>query len=94
MAKMLFADHHDMIEAVPADRTNDPLRISILPWRPRRDRSIPYPHRGEAPDEGLAVSAISIANDIPRRFSPAAGFGQLARKLATGTSQRPRTKST
>src|SRR5215469_14557547 len=79
MTKMLFAEHHDMIEAVQADRTNDPLRISILPWRPRRDRSIPYAHRGKAPDEGVAISAISIPNDIPRRFSPTAGFSQLER---------------
>src|SRR6516225_8447134 len=79
MTKMLFAEHHDMIEAVPADRTNDPLRICILPWRPRRDRSIPYAHCGNASDEGVAVSAISISNDVPGRFSPTASFRKLAR---------------
>ena len=76
---MLFAEHHEMIEAVPADRTNDPLRISIFPWRPRRDRSIPYAHGGNASGEGVAISAISIPNDEPGRISPAASFRQLAR---------------
>src|SRR5215471_12874192 len=79
MTKMPFAEHDDVIEAVPADRANDPLRISILPWRPRRGRSVPYAHGSKAPDEDLAISGISIPNDISRRFLPAAGFGQLAR---------------
>src|SRR6516165_1982523 len=79
MTKMLFAEHHDVIEAVPADRTNNPLSISILPWRACRDRSITYAHCGKAPDEDLTISGISIPHDIPRRFSPTAGFGQLER---------------
>jgi hypothetical protein len=33
MTKMLFVEHQDMIEAVPADRTNNPFRVTILPWR-------------------------------------------------------------
>jgi DNA replication protein DnaC len=27
-------------EAVPPDRANQPLRVSVLPWRARRDRSV------------------------------------------------------
>src|ERR1700751_4615751 len=74
---MPFAEHHDMIKAVPPDRTDEPLRVSVLPWRPCRNRSISYAHGCEAPDEGFAISAISIANNVSRRFLPAAGFGQL-----------------
>jgi hypothetical protein len=79
MAKMLLAEHHDMIEAVPADRANDPLRISILPWRPHRNRSIPYAHCGKAPDEGFAISAIPIPNEYRGASLLTTGFGQLPR---------------
>ena len=44
MTKMLLAEDNDMIKAVSPDRTDEPLRIAVLPWRPCRDRSIPYPH--------------------------------------------------
>src|SRR6266545_3114239 len=79
MTKMLFAKDDDVIETVPPDRSDEPLRISVLPWRSCRDRSIPYAHCSKTPDERIAISAIPIANDISRRFSPAAGFGQLTR---------------
>jgi hypothetical protein len=31
-----FAKDDDMIKAVPPDQANQPLRISVLPWRPCR----------------------------------------------------------
>jgi len=40
MTKMLLAEHDDMVKAVPPDRTDEPLRVSVLPWRARRDRSV------------------------------------------------------
>jgi hypothetical protein len=40
-----------------------------------RNRTIPYAHRGEAPNESLAIGAIAITNDIARRLTPAAGLG-------------------
>jgi hypothetical protein len=51
----------------------------FLPWRLCRDRSVSYAHCFEPPDEGFAVRAVPIANDISRRLLPIAGFGQLAR---------------
>ena len=32
MAQMLFAAQH-MVETIPSDRTDEPLRVSILVWR-------------------------------------------------------------
>ena len=32
MPKMLLAKYDDMVKAVPSDRADKPLRISILPW--------------------------------------------------------------
>jgi hypothetical protein len=54
---MLLAKDHDVIEAVPPDRSDQPLRESS------RNRAIPYAHRCEASNESLAIGAIAIAND-------------------------------
>jgi hypothetical protein len=75
---MLLAEDYDMIKALPSDRTDEPFRVAVLPWRLCRDRPISYAHCPEPPDEGFPVGAVSIANDISRRFLPAAGFGHLA----------------
>jgi len=37
---MSFADYDDMIDAFPADRTDQPFGISVLPWGARRRRPI------------------------------------------------------
>jgi cation diffusion facilitator family transporter len=42
MAKMPLAEHNNMVKTIPSDRTDEPLRISVLPWRPWRGRPIPY----------------------------------------------------
>ena len=75
MAEMLLAKDHDVIEAVPPDRSDQPLRDSILPGRSSRNRAIPYAHRCEAPSEDLAIRAIAITNDLARWLTPAAGLG-------------------
>jgi hypothetical protein len=31
MAQMAFAEHHDMIEALPVDRADQPFCICVLP---------------------------------------------------------------
>jgi hypothetical protein len=72
---MLFAEYNDMVKAVASDRTDEPLRVSVLPWRAGWGRLISYAHGGEAPDEGFAVRAIAIANQASAPFLPAAGFG-------------------
>jgi hypothetical protein len=77
MAKMPFAEDNDVVKTVPPDRTDEPLRIPVLPWRLSRDRSIPDTHRSEPLDESFAVSPIAIANHISRWFVPTEGFGQL-----------------
>jgi hypothetical protein len=32
LAEVLLAEYHDMIKALPSDRADEPLRMSILPW--------------------------------------------------------------
>jgi hypothetical protein len=36
MAQVPVAEHDDMIKAFPSDRADQPLSMSILPWRSRR----------------------------------------------------------
>jgi hypothetical protein len=75
MTEMLLAKDHRVIEAVPPDRCDQPLRESIL--GSSRSGAIPYAHRCETPNESFAIGAIAITNDIALRLTPAAGFGEL-----------------
>src|SRR5262249_49304299 len=77
MTQVLFAEHDNVVEAIPPDRSDHPLRISVLPWRPRRDRAVANAHGAHTPNEGWAVSTIPIANETTRCRSPAVGLGQL-----------------
>jgi hypothetical protein len=74
---MPFAEHDNMVKTIPSERPDQPLRISILPWRPWRDRPILYTHCSKPLDDDIAIDAISIANDISWRLLPAIGFGHL-----------------
>jgi hypothetical protein len=80
MAKMALANDDDVIKTLPADRADQPLRISVLPRRPRRDRSVVNAHGPDAPDEGSAICAVAVADQVARRPVPAAGLGQLTGK--------------
>src|SRR5437660_7930423 len=48
MAEMPFAEHNNMVKTLPSDRTDEPLRISVLPWRPWRDTRHDYAAPGAA----------------------------------------------
>jgi hypothetical protein len=77
MAEMSFAEHNNMVKTIPSDRTDEPLRISILPWRLRWDRPISYAHYAKPFEDDIAIDAISIANDVPWRLLPTVSLGQL-----------------
>src|SRR6516164_136763 len=77
MAQMPFAKDNNMVKTIPPDRADESLRIPVLPWRPRRNRSIPYTHGSKPLDDDVAIDAIPIANDILRRLLPAVRFSQL-----------------
>src|SRR4030081_2130534 len=77
MAKVLLAKHNDMVEAIPPDRSDKPLRTSVLPGRSWCDRPIPYAHRSETAQKDIAIDAIPVANNISRRLLPPVCLGQL-----------------
>ena len=74
---MPVTEHNDVVKAVPPDRTDEPLRISVLPRRSWCNRSIPNAHCSKTPDQCIAIDAISIANDISWRLLPAVCLGEL-----------------
>src|SRR3981081_4198554 len=77
MTKVPFAKHHDLIKAIPPDRSDKHLRTSVLPWRSWCDRTIPYAHRSETAEKDIAIDAIPVANNISRRLLPPVCLGQL-----------------
>ena len=79
VAKMPLAEDNDMVKTIPSDRTDEPLRMSVLPWRSWCDRPVPNAHRANATDKDIAIDTIPIANDILRRLLPAVCLGELTR---------------
>src|SRR6476660_3280199 len=79
MAKMPLAENNDMVKAIPSNRTDEPLRMSVLPWRSWCDRPVPNAHRANPTDKDIAIDTIPIANDILRRLLPAVCLGELTR---------------
>jgi len=76
---MTLAEHNDMVKAIPSDRTDEPLRMSVLPWRSWCDR--PIPNAANATNKGIAIDTIPIANDILRRLLPAVGLNPLGARM-------------
>src|SRR5262245_17736758 len=64
--KVPLAKHNNMIKAIPPD----PLRTSILPWRPCRNRPITDTHRSQPAENNLAIDAVAVTNDVARRPLP------------------------
>ena len=77
-------DDHDVVEAFPADRANQPLRTAILPRRSWGDRLVTDAQRSHTTDEYLAVASISITDQMVWRWLPAAGFQELVSEPLCG----------
>ena len=77
MAKVSLAKHNDVVNAIPPDRSDEPLRTSVLPWRSCCDWPISYAHRPKPAEKGVAIEAIPVANEISGRLSPPVCLGQL-----------------
>ena len=77
VTQMAFAEYDDMIDAFPADRTDQAFSISVLPWGARRRRPIANAHGSKSSDEDLTIGPIPIADQIPGSLFPAASFRDL-----------------
>ncbi len=54
-AEVRFAQHHDMIQALSPDRTDEPFDVPILPGRSRRRWSVPDAHGSKTSRYDMAI---------------------------------------
>jgi hypothetical protein len=66
VAKVLFARHHNVVQAFPTERADQPFGVAVLPWRACRSRMITNAKRANSANEYTAVTSIPIADQIAR----------------------------
>src|SRR3981189_2817877 len=79
MTKMPLAEHDNVVETFPPDRTERPFTVSVLPRGSRRGWPIPNAHRPKTADEDVTVDGVAVTNDVLRRYFPTIGLGELVR---------------
>src|SRR5262249_48957829 len=82
--KVPLAKHNNMIKAIPPD----PLRTSIPPWRPCRNRPITDTHSSQPAENNLAIDAVAVTNDVARRPLPPVRLSQLVGNPFRGRMRR------
>src|SRR5258708_594149 len=75
--RVALAEYNDVVKAFPADRTDQPFSISILPRGARRRRSIADAYRSESADKDLTIGPVPVTNEIPGSLFPPACFRNL-----------------
>src|SRR5215467_16220561 len=75
-----LVEHDQVIQALAADRSDDPLDVSTLPWGTRRRQHLLDAHRLDLLHELLAKDPIAIAQQVPWRGVPRKGFSHLLRR--------------
>src|ERR1700726_4234544 len=77
VTEVALAEYNDMVNAFPADRTDQPFSISILPRGARRHRSIANAYRSESSDKDLTISSVPVTDEIAGSLLPTACFRDL-----------------
>jgi hypothetical protein len=75
MAQMAFAEHHDMIEAIPCGSSRS--AVGVLPGSTRGRRAVPNTDGSNPTYEYLAVGAIAVPDQVTRDLLPATRLRQL-----------------
>src|SRR5260370_30108568 len=78
-AQMRLTEHNDVVQAFAPDRSDEPLDMSVLPGRVRRNWMITDAHGANASGVGCPERAVAITNQITWSFVPREGFGHLTR---------------
>src|SRR5215471_9341674 len=65
--QVAFAEHEDVIEALSADRADEPLWERVLPRAGGRSQDFTGSHALHAVPERVAVDRVAIAEEIRRR---------------------------
>ena len=77
MTEMALSKDNYMVNAFPPDRSDQPLRISVLPRRPRRYGSIADAHGANKADEYLAIRSVAVTDEIAWSLIPSTGLSEL-----------------
>jgi hypothetical protein len=72
-----LAEDHHLIQALAAQCADQAFRTAILPWRPRRDRSVADTHRPHPRCEDMPAGAVVVAHRVARRRGPGKRLGDL-----------------
>src|SRR5665811_2228415 len=78
-AQVRFTEYDHVVQALPADRANEPLNVSVLPGRSERNRPISNAHGAQTLHEDWPVRSVPIPNEVSRRLVPRESLGDLAR---------------
>jgi hypothetical protein len=75
VTEVALAEYNNVVKAFPADRTDQPFSISILPRGARRRRSIANTDRSKSSDEDPTIGPVPVADQIagepvPTRMLP------------------------
>src|SRR5258705_7360701 len=77
VTEVSLAEYNDVVKAFPADRTDQPFSISVLPWGARRRRSIADAYRSESANKDLTISPVPVTNEIAGSLLPTARLRDL-----------------
>ena len=67
-----------MVQALSPDRAEQPLRVSILPGRSRRRRSVANAHGRKTSCYGMTIRGVSVADQIAGSMLPRKGLSDLS----------------
>src|SRR5260221_24601 len=77
MTEVSLAEHHNVVKALPSDRSDQPCGISVLPWGARRCRPVTNAHRSKSSDEDLTIGPIPVTDQVAGSLFPTACFRDL-----------------
>src|SRR5580692_1170425 len=77
-AQMRLTKNDDMIQALAADRPDQPFGKAILPRRGRCGRLVPDAHGTQSAGDDAAIDPVAIADEVARSFIPGKRLRYLA----------------
>src|ERR1019366_2635369 len=83
-AQMCFTEYDHVLQALRADRANEPLNVSVLPGGSERNRPISNTHGAQTLHEDWPVRGVPIPNEVSRGVVPWESLGDLARDPLRG----------
>src|SRR3984893_12392788 len=77
VTEVSLAEHNNVVTALPADRTDQPFGICVLPRGARRCWSVANAYRSESADKDLTIGPVPVTKEIAGSLLPPACFRDL-----------------